>query len=543
MLKIERFARRLSDNARQNRTSIDGNRPEQDRVIRRADWRFLLPVPNPEKSICLTTGLLEMAVQYISKETVDAQSGNGMCDLAVAVDPNERTLSAAWSALRPGGVIYTEWTWPSIGPRGVEKRLKAAGFLQVECYHPWPARATPRCWIPLDCARAGKYWLVPRVWPSTWSRRVRYVARWLAWRGNSLTDSLRPMCSVSRKPANEYSLIHTRGLAAHQCLARWKDFSLGPPPDELSQLLLTGGTRSINKVVALLFAGDATEPTLVAKMSRVAAAQNLLRREADNLQMLRTRPGEYLRGIPRVLFVEQVGGVTIVGQTAVNGAPIAYVVRSENHRNLALSITRWLIDLAGQPRIVPRDIWLDRLAIPMIEDVRQCLGSVIDPWMLDQIKDLLSALGPLPLVPEHRDFGLHNLVIDGQGQIGVLDWESMEPAGLPVLDLIFVLADLGFTVDSVRNLQFARASYRRGLDPTTPTGSVLQECLRIYMAHLNLDAASLPALRLLTWLVHCRWLCRDLTRERGRELDLEVLRRSRMVAMLHEELRIQTATG
>ncbi|MBV9279086.1 MAG: hypothetical protein JOZ41_03300, partial [Chloroflexi bacterium] len=98
---------------------------------------------------------------------------------------------------------------------------------------------------------------------------------------------------------------------------------------------------------------------------------------------------------------------------------------------------------------------------------------------------------------------------------------------------------LAFYLDGANELARARASYRAALDPETFTGSVQRECLDYYMSRVQIDPASLGPLRLLTWLVHCQWLCRHLAEESGGRADAEVLRGSTPLAMWSEELRAQ----
>jgi hypothetical protein len=208
-----------------------------------------------------------------------------------------------------------------------------------------------------------------------------------------------------------------------------------------------------------------------------------------------------------------------------------------------LTVTRWLVDFAGRSQPAPPASWWDRLVTPMLTDVSRYLGPIIGQDVLSETERILSTLGPLPLVREHRDFGPYNILIDGRGGVAVLDWENAELRGLPALDLIYFLAYLGFYLDGASELARARESYRAALDPGTLTGSVQRECLDHYMNRLQIGPASLGPLRLLTWLVHCQWLCRHLAEESGGAPDAEALTSGTPVAMWHEELQAQRSGG
>src|SRR4051794_12364252 len=102
----------------------------RNRVLRRADWRFLLPAPNPARGICFADGLLADSVAAISGGMADssAPAPRPACDLAVVVDPDDATLRRAHAALRAGGSLYSEWYSLRVGgPGAVRRRLEDAG--------------------------------------------------------------------------------------------------------------------------------------------------------------------------------------------------------------------------------------------------------------------------------------------------------------------------------------------------------------------------------------------------------------------------------
>src|SRR5918994_2712084 len=125
--------------------------------LRRADWRFLLSTPRPNRALCRAGQELTDAVASIAHELVATSSG-GDCDLVVAENPDARVLLELHGALRPGGACYTEWRHRHGGVRRVQQILRAAGFADVTCYRPWPSSAAlPVYWIPIGARGAAKY--------------------------------------------------------------------------------------------------------------------------------------------------------------------------------------------------------------------------------------------------------------------------------------------------------------------------------------------------------------------------------------------------
>jgi aminoglycoside phosphotransferase (APT) family kinase protein len=123
------------------------------------------------------------------------------------------------------------------------------------------------------------------------------------------------------------------------------------------------------------------------------------------------------------------------------------------------------------------------------------------------------------------------------GGLGVLDWESAEPEGLPALDLLYFLAYASFAADRARDRDTRVASYRRSLDPGTRTGAVRRECLARYMAAQGLDPAQLRPLRALVWLMHTPSDFRHAAADAGGPPPSAALGRSLFLALWTEELR------
>ncbi len=536
----------------------------RNRLLRRADWRFLLASPQPTKSICFANGLLGRAVRLISDRMADKRlDTTGDCDLAVAVNPNRATLRKGWSALSPGGSCYTEWYSPLAGgPKGIRRRLEAAGFEDVTCYWawPWPSLSHPRYWLPLGAPGALHHFLLSRPPTVGAVRRVANAGLRALWLLGLRIGLTLPICVIARKPAitvnhhlSTASLVPSSAARSSGCSgknldlldmirAQWGGWEFGPTPDHLSSLVLTGGHRSVGKVVCLVFAEPDPCPRLAVKMPRVPESVPGLSREATTLQYIQTQRPSGVQGVPRVLFCQEHAGHLTVGETALTGQPIPRLLRPDNFRKFALQATAWLANLAGRP--VPCDpaTWRNRLIDPVLTNFEETFGSVVDPGMLRETKAILSKLGPLPLICEQRDFGPWNVLVTADGELAVLDWESSEPQGLPALDLIYFLSYLVFFVDGTLRPNGAigsgrfRESYRTALDPSTLVSRLRSECLARYASHIGLDTDALRPLGLLVWLIHSRSEYQHFTADVAGRPEREALRRSLFVTLWEEEV-------
>jgi hypothetical protein len=511
-----------------------------DRALRRLDWRWLLGTPYPPSSVVFgAQTMLTEGLQQISERVVAANGAvpDEAFDLAVVINPRRAVLDRAWRSLRPGGACYSAWYSPfSGGPRGVSRRLRAARFDMLGCYMPWPVPPfrTPRVWLPVDQPGAVNYFLSSRPRTRSPTRDLsRRLLRQL-WRASLKLGFGLPICALACKPP----VGHTpRSEPLLEWVRQnWSSWQLGPTPERLSSLLLTGGPRTSSKVVALVFGEPEARPRVALKMARTPEAAASLRAEATALEALRQRRPD-MNGVPRLVFWRADDRVHMQGQEARLGTPIFARLTPGTYRGLAVQVTDWLIQLAGQPRRRPREAWWDRLVEPVLADFRNCFGPVVDHELLARTRAGISRIDSLPIVFEQGDLWTGNVLVQEDGQLAVLDWESADPEGLPARDLLYFLADLVFFYDNAFGSRQFGASYRASLDPTTPTGAVWAECLERYAGALQLTPHELQGLRLLAWMAHACWDFHLLASRLSRTPDPTTARTIRFVELWLEEAR------
>lgn len=502
----------------------------RNRLLRRVDWRFLLPNPVPGRIASLAKGDLGEAVRLIA--TGAARSESVPPDLAIAANPTPTELRGLLERLEAGGVCYTEWH--TRGLAAVRRRLQRAGFEDVRVYWPWPwpGRSAPWFWMPLESEAAAAFLSATRLPARNPLRRAIDVPLRGLWSWAQRSGRLRPVCAVSRKPA--ISAMRQAGIL-DWIREHWESWALGPVPDRLTWLLLTRGPRTISKPVGLVFGEPDPTPRVVVKRPRVPEAEAGLRREADALAAVRAlRPGG-LPGVPRLLSYAEPDGYPALAETALTGRPLFALLRPATYRDLALRGTDWLIELLTHR--APRAPGGARALVgSAMADFEEAFGPVADPARVRASERLLAPLGDLPRVVEQRDFSPWNLHVAESGQLVIYDWESAEVDGLPLLDLIYFLSYLAFFYDGAIASGKERESYRRSLSPSTFTGRVHQECVERYADRMDLDRSLVRPLRLLTWLVHSRSDYRHLAADAAGAPTAAVLRRSLFLGLWEEEL-------
>lgn len=268
-------------------------------------------------------------------------------------------------------------------------------------------------------------------------------------------------------------------------------------------LLLTYGECSTCTAVGVPVPGE-RPPDTVVKFSRLTASDASLAREAE---VLRKLEGDLPRldGVPRAIGTSEVAGRLAGAQTAVPGRPLNSGLTVEKLANLAPQIAACLIELASK-REPPDPEWRARLVEAPLDEFERRLGGATGAEALAQARLELARLPELPLVWEHRDCGIWNVVRDADGTVGIHDWEFAEPRGLPALDLAFFLATAAFEADGVLaggapDPRPIGESHLRLLDPTSATGRISAFCLAAYGSALGLEQPDLERLRLLSWIV------------------------------------------
>jgi hypothetical protein len=246
------------------------------------------------------------------------------------------------------------------------------------------------------------------------------------------------------------------------------------------------------------------------------------------------RPG--LGGVPRLLGRSRRGGLLSISETPIEGDPLLDGLSESNLRGRALSVTEWLVQLAGSGKPRPAAEWRRRLVEEPLERFERTFGAAL-PELGPQARAALEVMPDLPLVPEHRDCSPWNVILSRSGEPALLDWESAQPEGLPLMDLVYFLANSAFVLDGALDDGTTRRSYAGLLDPTSVHGSVAAECFEAYADGVGIDPDCAGPLRLLCWLVHSRSEFAHLEADGGgRTPTAEALRRGVFAGLVEEEL-------
>jgi hypothetical protein len=467
-------------------------------TLRRVDWRFLVGRARFGRVACDTGTDLTSAVSAVCDEVVGTDSP-AACSVAVLSNPTTRTLRRVHQQLEAHGICYSEWTRP--GSKRHVRALERAGFTVHGCYALWPPprRASPLFWLPLSRPRGVDSFLAHRPLPRRRTKRLAALVARATWRLARRRGLLAPVAVLAAKTDGTEDPPE---WLASTLLAGWEHFGVGARPRSLACLMLTGGRSDLNKIVILVFADDDREPRFAVKLARTAGSIEGLRREAASLQVVAHTAVAEVADVPQCLFAECLAGTFAVGETVVDGEPVQLDLTPRTYRDVSVRVGGMLRALVPQTEGSPPAAWWPRVIAPVLDEFREDFGSMVDARCIDEVEAQLRRLPPLPVVPEQRDCSPWNLLATPEGRLALLDWESAEPNGLPLLDLYYFLVNAAFVAEGTLGSERETSTYQSLKDERTVYGRVFSEIVEDYARGLALDATARRGLLAFMWMLH-----------------------------------------
>lgn len=492
---------------------------ERNRLLRRADWRYLLPVAAPARALCLGGAELRACCEIVAARVDDSPQPNVAYDLVAADNPDGATLRALAAAMAPDGVCYTEWTRSAPGgPERVRRHVAQAGFHEPRTYHAWPSESRTLAWLPTDGAAARHYWgraARTRVKRERLAQLLRAALARLGVHGR--------ICCVALGPLAPRAPQLVRIAAEHGVRELAGDV-----------MLLTHGERAVGKVVALALDMRGT-PAIAIKTARTRESGRGLEREAELLEAVQASRVDGMPGVPRLLFRAEAVGSPVIGESARTGVPLSAILTHGNYSRLAARVEEWSSALAAPALGSPPEPAWDRLIAPALERFATEFAPVLDEDHLQRTRAGLGALGPLPVVCEQRDFSPWNVFESAEGLV-VLDWESGEPRGLPALDLIYFATHAAYYLERAWITGRYEDAYATAWSRDSALGRVNHACIERYLRRLGVDKSVLRPLRLFAWVLHAHSDYLHLRSDLGSAPGAAQLRTSRFLRLYEAEL-------
>jgi hypothetical protein len=264
--------------------------------------------------------------------------------------------------------------------------------------------------------------------------------------------------------------------------------------------LSAAGRYRSRKVVLFLLDPNADTPRYVVKLPRHPEESGRLEREAAALACLESAGPDDAVAVPLLAFSGKVGreALPVLGQAGLAGAPFRRRMSGSPDDPLLGTLVDWVTALAAHTAAPAAPGEVGARLEPLLHDVLQRGASDEERRVLTDAVAALAEAPDLPLVLEHGDLGVWNVLVRLDGRPAVLDWEAGVPRGMPLWDLLYLLRS------------YAASSARTGSDRTRvafdlmqgapPLGDCLVEATGQYAASLRLDPSLLVPLLLTCWM-------------------------------------------
>jgi Phosphotransferase enzyme family len=187
------------------------------------------------------------------------------------------------------------------------------------------------------------------------------------------------------------------------------------------------------------------QPSTIAKMNKTGMLANSRLDEAELLGRL--GPGARSAGaqVPRVLLLGQLNDQPVLLETMVPGQSLASLLTSRPSRifNVVERLVSWLERWNRSTMIVrplEREVLTQELLAPAaLLAPRLEQGEEYWHWLESRCATVEAA--PTPFVATHNDLTMSNVLLDKQGRLGIVDWETAREHSFPLVDFFYAITD------------------------------------------------------------------------------------------------------
>ena len=501
---------------------------DASRLTRRLDWRFLLPDPHLRRVIHVgfPTVTMARALAAFSDSLVFAGGqphACGQADLVVAEGAARQQIEGVLPELRPGGWLYWELRSGQTLRQADIAWLRRCGISHVQAFWHCGGFENRRWIIPLADPAGLAMFLKRRI--------VNIPANLLS----QIADGLARSRTLHRTLAISVIGCHTPGaecgtFAERFMVAQTLRLGLAPIGPGRPYILATPAFPSSRSVVFLMSPNQSYEPTLVAKIARAEADGEPLACEARNLRALHLAGADV--EAPKLVSHGVFERRAILVESALPGRLMTPRVVRRQPDACIEAVTDWLAEFhretrASGCRLPGRVMTLVNNQLNRLEPI--VAQEPAAPELLLRVRRETSRLESLkvPLVFEHGDLSSPNLLMLGNGRVGVLDWELADPRGLPAVDLFFFLAFVAFARERATTPAQCVAAFRDAFfGPTAWTHPHIAR----YIALVGVPKTAVVPLFLLCWSRYLSALPARMAWAAGRDLrctELQEVRRDR----------------
>lgn len=340
----------------------------------------------------------------------------------------------------------------------------------------------PETVVPISSPEALRYYLTRMSSPPTLTGRLRNRA-FVAMSGTPVSperfvpaSALATLVTEPTRPPLVPALVRS----AH---------ALGVPPDARWVLAFGRGDDLQRSIFHLLHKG---QRRWVLKFARVPGAGSSFARDEEGLALVRVTGGTTAAHAPTHLGRFDVSGHCGSLESAAPGRPLLELL-SERPMRLIDRIAGWILQMSTATAAPAAALGPERHRLE---------AEVLPFWRrFGAPADLVQQLPDVPAVLQHNDLGTWNVLTDGREFMAV-DWESARPAGAPLWDLCYFLADALPRLEDPADPDVQLHRALRLFAGRSPYSPLLFRWLRAAVTSLQIPRGAVGPLVTLCWLHH-----------------------------------------
>jgi len=278
----------------------------------------------------------------------------------------------------------------------------------------------------------------------------------------------------------------------------------GEPLDGCRVALAAPGDYPSRKAIIAVFSSEGSEPRYIVKVARDPAFNDRLANEDRALRALAAAGIGDPATVPRARFFGHDGGLAVLAQTAIHGVPFRQVARGTHECPAARAAIAWLMELGA--RTADRAMAEPEQAAAALRVLLDRFAGLYRPSVTEhellagQIDVIAASPWPFPLVFQHGDPGVWNLLVTPDGRPAFLDWEAAEQHGMPLWDLFYAARSVGIGVARASGTRSSLDAFVEQYLADGPLSLALADDVGRHCAQIGLDPALVGPLFFTCWM-------------------------------------------
>jgi hypothetical protein len=463
-------------------------------TLARSSRELVILVDSPRRQIAVRTrlrGLRAMNARVLRAPGGRLPLASESADLVAVTDARWAERLEREPALRreldrvlaDGATVYIEWPMPEL-PRALPVNVAAGDLLWLRTIRKEVADIAPH-----DDARAIDHLVRTHAVHRAANKEVRSWPNRVRRRLQRRADRVQlGALTAPRPPAYLCAAAARAGVPIHD--HRW---TLSAPAGYPSK-----------KVVLQLFAPGASTPAYLVKFAREPRFNDRIENSWAALRRLHERSLAGSGVVPVPVFAGHEGGLAYAAESAVEGVPFRARTTASPECPHARAALEWFLTLGV--RTADLEIARPGAVGAALQSLLARFNAVYRPaarvstFLADQIATLGAHSGRFPVVFQHGDPGIWNLLVHGDAGPIVLDWEAADVHGMPLWDVLYFMRSFGVWVARAGGTSDQLRGFEQQFLEPSALGDVLEDAIARFCREAGLDRALVEPLFYTCWM-------------------------------------------